>query len=381
MIFKNIVRELYKKYCNQKVSNVFGTKHKQRVLISYITLPFRRKSLSHTNFYEVISAAKIFNELGYVVDVIHYQGRIPKLEKYHVIYGFGDVFKEYFESGLYGKRTIYYGAGMHVCHQNTATLKRVSDVFKEKGVWLTKSARYVDKAWTHQTMLVDGIISLGNEECANTYRKHYAGPVISLPAPFFKTIDAYDLLNNRDEGARKRYLWFGSGGLVHKGLDLCLDFFKNRPDLTLHICGNIESEKDFSSFYSYELYQLPNVFTHGFVKIDSLEFRDILNLCSFIIYPSCSEGGSPSVLTCIGNGALVPVITKDTSISTGNEIVIEDLNVNAIEKSINYSQTLTYAEVLELQEKNLSYVLNKHNQAVYFDKLSISIRSLLSGKV
>jgi glycosyltransferase involved in cell wall biosynthesis len=365
----------------RRVCNVYKKSYRKKVLISYIVSPFRKKSLSHTNFYEVTSAAKIFDELGYVVDVIYYQGKIPKLEEYDVIYGFGDVFQEYFESGLWGKKTIYYGAGMHVCHQNTATLKRVKDVYKEKGIWLAKSARYVEKNWSHQTILVDGIIALGNEECAKTYRKYYDGKIISLPAPFFKVIDADSVLKNRSRGANKSYLWFGSGGLVHKGLDLCLDFFKKRPDLTLHICGNIESEIDFLEAYKDELYQLPNILTHGFLQINSISFKEVLSLCSFVIFPSCSEGGGPAVLTSIGNGALIPIITKETSISTGNEIVIDNLSLNAISKAIEYSQNLTNESVLELQKNNLRYVLNEHNQEIYFVKLKKAIEEILSDEM
>ena len=384
--FKKILPRKIKKliksaFYERMVRNAYGRSFQKKVLISYIVLPFHKKSLSHTNFYEVVSAARVFDELGYSVDVIHYDGTVPKLENYDVLYGFGDVFQKYFESGLRGAKTIYYGAGMHVCHQNTATLRRVKDVYKEKKVWLAKSARFVEKTWSHQTMLVDGIIALGNDECAKTYRKYYDGKIISLPAPFFKTIDADSVLKERSESANKSYLWFGGGGLVHKGLDLCLEFFKKRPDLTLHVCGDIESELDFLEVYKTELYQLPNIFTHGFVQINSSKFKEILGLCSFVISPSCSEGGAPAVLTSIGNGALIPVITKETSISTGNEIVIDGYNLKCIEKSIDYSQALADDSIIELQEKNLRYVLKEHNQEIYFYKLKKAIEDILYNEM
>jgi len=362
---------------NSSISNVFKREHDKSVLISYITAPFTAKSFFHTNYYEATSAAKIFDELCYTVDVINYNEKIPPLDKYDVIYGFGDVFQEYFDSGFTQKKTIYYGTGMHVCHQNTATLKRVKDVFKKKGVWLTKSSRFVKNSWTHQTSLVDAIIALGNDACAKTYRQHYDGEIFSLPAPFYKTMDAHNILLNRHHGADKSYLWFGSSGLVHKGLDLCLEYFKTRADLNLHICGIDMSEVDFINTYRIELYELPNIHVHGFVNIESESFKQILLSCSFAILPSCSEGGGASVLTAIGNGALVPIITRETSISTGNEIQIHELTVTGIANAIALSEELDPVSILNLQKANLEYVLLEHNQQVYYENLKKHIMKIL----
>lgn len=369
---------IYHLFLNRMIEDLFNKNHDKRVLISYITAPFRKQSLAHTNYYEVTTAARVFDELGYLVDIIHYEGAIPDLGKYDVIYGFGDVFQEYFESGYHNKKTIYYGAGMHVCHQNSISLKRVKDVYRKKGEWLAKSARFVEKTWTHQTMLVDGIIALGNEQCAETYRKHYDGKIYGLPAPYFQTVDPDKVLASRHKSANRKYLWFGSSGLIHKGLDLCLEFFKTRPDLTLHICGNIYSETQFVKAYNQELFELPNIIVHGFVDVGSEMFAEILGTCSFVIFPSCSEGGSPSVLTAIGNGALIPIITKESSVSTGNEIWIEDFTVAAISKSVEYSQLLSQEKILELQLLNLNHVKKINSTSKYYENLKVIIKELLN---
>ena len=373
-----IIVYFYNFYKNASLENLYNKKHKKKVLISYITIPFKKQSLSHSNYYEATAAAKIFDELGYVVDVMHYEGKVPDLNKYDVIYGFGDVFQKYFESGLNNKKTIYYGAGMHVCHQNTTSLNRVKDVYKKKGEWLAKSARFVEKTWTHQTSLVDGIIALGNEECAKTYRRHYESRVYSLSAPYFQTLDPKKVLASRVESANKGYFWFGGSGLIHKGLDLCLDFFKSRPNLTLHVCGNIYSEPQFVKAYHYELFELPNVIVHGFIDIGSDNFSKVLSSCSFVIFPSCSEGGSPSVLTAIGNGALIPIITRESSVSTGHELWIEDFTLEAIAKVVEYSQSLTPEQIRELQILNLNYVQKENSQSEYYENLKVAIKELLN---
>jgi hypothetical protein len=374
--FVKKIYEFYRK--RKKIKNYFKTQHSKNALLSYIIHPFIiGQCFSHTNYFEAMSHAKILNELGYNVDVINYdyQGKID-FSKYDLLVGFGDAFNQYFESGINKKiTTIYYGTGMHVCHQNHATLKRLKDVYLKRGVWLGKSIRYVEKCWTYQTYLVDAMIILGNEVNVESYKMFYDGKIFNIPAPFYKVIDAYEILKNSKNA--KSFLWFGSSGLIHKGLDLLLDFFSKRPDLRLHICGPIENESDFKKIYYKELNETPNIITHGFVDIRSEKFKKILEDCAFLIFPSCSEGGSPSVITAVGNGALIPIITKETTVSTGYEIWIEDFTVEAIEKAVNKALSLTDQEILELRKKNLEYVLKNHTTDVYYQKLKEAYTDIL----
>lgn len=381
MIASIFLRKIYSIYINRFIKNFFESDYNKKVLISYITKPFRNENKGHTNNFEVISAAKIFHELGYQVDVMYYEGTPPKLGGYDVIYGFGDVFQEYFESGLSGIKTIYYGAGMHVAHQNTATLNRIKDVYNKRHVWLAKSSRFVEKNWSHQTCLVDSIIALGDDSCKSTYEKYYDGIVYSLPAPFYKTLNAVDILKNRSTDAHKSFLWFGSSGLIHKGLDLCLDYFSTRPDLTLHICGDIFSEPDFVKVFDEELFSLSNIIVHGFVGVDSKEFKEILSSCSFVISPSCSEGGSPSVLTAIGNGALIPIITHESSVSTGNEIFIDSFDFSGIEKAVLQAELYSEYEIHELMTENLKVVMDNNSQDVYYSNLNKIISRIINHEM
>ncbi len=367
---------------NQLISNYFKKNHQKYALLSYILTPFKKDSLSHTSFFEAQSWAKILDELGYNVDIVDYRNtKNLDLSKYDLICGFGDVFQRVFESINHNNiQTIYYGAGMHVCHQNTTSLQRVKDAYIKKGVWLGKSARFVEKTWTHQTALVDGIIALGNEVCADSYRKYYEGIVYSLPAPFYETQNGENIIRQRGSASKQHYLWFGSSGLIHKGLDLCLDYFSQNHDIFLHICGPIENEKEFIDVYKKELFQSPNIKLYGFIDIASKEFETILTMCSFIIFPSCSEGGSPSTLTVIGNGGLIPIITKETTIETGHEIWIEGFNYESVDKAIKQSQELSFEEVKEMQYKNLNFVKTNHTQEIYYQQLKTNIQNILGSR-
>lgn len=364
---------------SRQIHNYFNTKYTKKALLSYIVNPFKKTSLRHTNYYEAIAWGKILNELGYQVDVIQYNLCPSSLDlsQYDLICGFGDVFQHYFEGKNNNAITIYYATGMHVCHQNNATLQRVKNVHSKKGVWLGKSARFVEKTWSHQTTLVDGIIALGNNICKESYKKHYDGVVFSLPAPFYKTLDANLILNNKTSNSNRNFLWFGSSGLVHKGLDLLLDYFSKNKNLTLHICGPIMKEEDFVKVYQKELFESKNIINHGFINIQGDQFRKILESCYFVIFPSCSEGGAASVLTAIGNGGLIPIITKETTISTGYEIFIGTLDDNGIENAIREAISLDEGELLMLAKENLDFVLQNHSQGNYKDKLKFAITNIL----
>ena len=383
---KNFIFELLPKelrflilqfFYNKIVKNHFNTNYKKRALLSYILLPFSKDSLSHTNFFEARSWARVLNELGYVVDIIDYRNEKEiDISKYNLICGFGNVFQRVFESEKSSKiRTITYGTGMHVFHQNLVSLKRVKDVHRKKGVWLGKSARLVEKTWTHNTLLVDGIISLGNQIAANSYRKYYNGLVLALPAPFYKTQNAENIIRQRKTKSLKHYLWFGSSGLIHKGLDLCLDYFVNNKDIFLHICG--PTEEEFMKAYHVELFESPNIKFYGFVDIKTKNFEDLLKTCSFCVFPSCSEGGAPALLTVIGNGGLIPIITKETGVETGHQIWIDGFDYKSIEAAINSSKELSFKEVQDLQYKNYYYVENNHSQEQYFKLLKNSIKEIL----
>lgn len=376
----NLLKRMISKYLNnQIITNFYKTNYTRRALLSYITSPFKKDSLSHTNYFEAQSWAKILHELGYIVDVIHYENsKKIDLSKYDLICGFGDVFQHYFENIKNTKtKTIYYATGMHVCHQNHATLTRIKDVYEKKQIWLGKSARFVEKTWTHQTSLVDGIIALGNEVCADSYRKYFDGHVYALPATFYKTFDAEIIINQRTDESKKHYLWFGSSGLIHKGLDLCLEYFVNNQDVYLHVCGPIENEPEFVATYKKELFETPNIKTYGFVDIQSKEFEYILINCSFSIFPSCSEGGAVSVLTTIGNGGLIPIITKETTINTGHEIWIDGLNYENIDRVIKKSKEFPSNVIRKMQHENQKIVLQKYSQEKYYNELRKNIQTIL----
>jgi len=86
----------------------------------------------------------------------------------------------------------------------------------------------------------DCAIILGNDFTRSTYAyAHKPFYRIPISAP-----TVYPGPTARTRACRRSFLWFGSGGLVHKGLDLVLEAFAQMPDFYLTVCGPVNEEKD-----------------------------------------------------------------------------------------------------------------------------------------
>ena len=153
------------------------------------------------------------------------------------------------------------------------------------------------------------------------------------------------------EQCRKHFLWFSSSGLVHKGLDLALEAFKALPECHLTICAPIEGEKDFLSAYYEELYETPNITTIGWVDIDSEQFREIANSCVAIVHLSCSEGGAPSIKTCMHAG-LIPMVSYESGVDVHDfGFCLSDCSIENIKDAISIISTLSNDELEEKTSK------------------------------
>ena len=135
-----------------------------------------------------------------------------------------------------------------------------------------ESSRFIYKDWPLQHQAADWIILHGDNFAKSTYRENN---VLNIHAPVFIKEQNKNILVNEWSIKRQNYLWFGSSGAIHKGLDLVLDAFHNLKDVNLHICGNIESEERFFEHYKTSLNNNANINYYGYVDIntDLLFFR------------------------------------------------------------------------------------------------------------
>lgn len=364
------------------LKNVFKSNFKKHVLLAYITDPFTiGLNYTHSNLMECFTAAEIFNALGYTVDVVDFNlNKQINYSKYDIIYGMGHVLENSFK---YTKNKniirIFYATGCNTIYSNIATTLRVREFGMERGKLLLNSSRLTQFSQHAQTLLSEAVIVLGNDDNFQTYlmydsdKKRYH----KINAFYY---DVYDInISIKDfSKAKKHFLWFGSSGLVHKGLDILLELFSKNDHIILHICGANKREKEFFEYYDDILSKSNNIINHGFVNIESSEFKSIMDTCAFVIFPSVSEGGSPAILNTIANGGLIPIITKLTGLDLNNYgWVIDRAEINLVQHAINESLKLDENELKDKSKKIKTHVRSLYTLKNYKENLELIIKKIL----
>ncbi|GEM_PF-557724 len=375
---------LYGRYQNGRiVKNFFKTSFSKNVLICYITDPFRQgATLSHTNMAESLQIAEAFQALGYNCDIMnHDSGRKASYDKYDIIFGFGEVFKKSFYFSGKDIKRIYYGTGKHPYFSNAATIKRGLEVKAKKGRFLIESLRLVREDYLLQTTAVDALMIVGGEKEAATYRKYTNLPIYNIDVSFFKVQDPAEIVKGKDfSQAKKHFLFFSGGGLIHKGLDLLLEAFAKADDLHLHICASIDAESRFQEAYRHELYDNERIHTYGFISVESETFKKLLHECAFVILPSCSEGKPTSVINAVGNGGLIPMLTDAASIDLeALTIPISGLSVTAITQSLNRAQSFTDDELREMSAQIGELVSQECTIENYGRNMQANLQKIISS--
>ena len=382
-MIKNILLNIYfTKRKNEFLKNTFNTNFQRHVLLVYITSAFDRKSrYSHSNLWECKIAGEIFRDLGFNVDVINYNTlKLPDIKKYTVIYGMGETFEKLFSKKENNQLFINYATGCNPIWSNIETVKKLRTFYNKSNKLLPESSRLINHTQHLQILLSDKVIVLGNDFVKNTYLSFddKSERYENLNAFYFDfhNISIKDKIFSK---CRKNFLWFGSAGALHKGLDLCLDYFAEHPELNLHICGlNVESEKRFVEYYHKELFDLPNIHYHGFLKLDSETLKEILTKCGFVIFPSVSEGGAVSLLNVVANGALLPIYSKSTGVPFENYgVEINSINIESLKTAISKALILDEIEFFQRSETLQKFVREKFNIDEYKNNLKVIISNTL----
>lgn len=317
------------------------------VLISYIKdiddlrVPLGELPTSHTHHLELRCMAETFVALGYRVDAIDYRNLAFVPDRPYAF--FIDARRNMQRLAPYLNadciRVMHLDTA-HILYQNFAEAERLLDLQRRRGV--TLQARRSERVNLGIENADCGMM-LGNRFTFDTWR--YAGkPIYRLfipslarfPTPGDKTFSE----------CRRRFLWLGSYGLVHKGLDLVLEAFAAMGDAELIVCGAIDGEPDFVRAYRTELYETPNIRTIGWVDVTGPIFRELTRSSVGLIYPSCSEGQAGAVATCMHAG-LIPVISRESGVDVqcGQGIVLDRCTVETVTAAVRDIMTRSPAEL------------------------------------
>lgn len=353
---------------------------KGTVLLSYIIDPFMvddesQISNSHTHHWESYLIAKAFLQMGYAVDVISYlDERFAPQKNYAVFLAARTNFERI--AKLLNKDCIKIAHldTSHWLFNNAAVLKRSLQVQQSRGVSLA-SFKFIEYNWAIE--YADYATVLGNQFTVDTY-SYAIKPVFRIP---ISSCNLYPWTPEKDfDLCRNSFLWFGSKGFVHKGLDLVLVAFVKMPDCHLYVCGPIDDEPGFQQAFDRELYKTPNIHTLGWVDVDSDAFLDVSRKCIGLVYPSCAEGGGGSVIQCMHAG-IVPLVTPESSVDISDEygVVLEEFTVKEVEEKVRMLSSLQSDELAQMSRKSWEFARANHTRERFFEVFKKRMQTIISN--
>ncbi len=348
------------------------------VLLAYILDPFllakgEEINLGHTHHFESTLLAQSYLDLGYDVDVISYLNRdfVPKKDyaiyinaREHFVYVSQRLNKDCIK--------IVHLDTAHFLFNNFAAYKRLLDLQSRRGA--TVEMRVILAAnWAIENC--DYATLLGNSFTLSTYG-YWPKQIFPLPIPTPYLPNAPTDKNY--DACRKKFLWFGSRGMVHKGLDLALEAFAKLPEFNLTVCGPVALEPRFTKTYHKELYQTPNITTVGWVDVTSSQFSNITDNCIGLLYPSCAEGQAGAVITCMQAG-LIPVVSYESGVDVNDYgIILKDCSVEQIIQAVTELSRQTESELREMSEKCVAYCRANHVGEHYLQENKKIINKILA---
>ena len=340
-----------------------GASDRGRAVLSYIIDPVLGDGASiehsHTHFWESRQIAVTLAELGMTVDCVHWTNGeyVPEGEVDLLI----DV-RTNLEQWAPHHPQARKVAHLDTCHHrfnNEAQMERHRALTERRGVNLQPFKLMPE---TRGIETCDLATYLGNSITRASY--DFADkPMTRIPV----SVPQQYAWQERDwERARRRFVWFGSGGLVHKGLDLVLETFAKSPDLELLVCGPIDRERDFERHYQRELYRTPNINTLGWLDVLSPSFLRQLKGVGGLVYPSCAEGGGASALTCMHAG-IVPLLTPEASVDLEEDrgVVLRDLSIDGLKSAVETFSQRAPSELQAISRNAWSWSREHHTRDVF----------------
>lgn len=336
--------------------NVNKTNFKKNCLLMYITEPFYTgESHSHQNQKQVVEIARIISSFGYNVDVIDYNNdRIFLNKNYDLVFdlypGFNLIYQNHMNLGC---KVIAYLTGSNLSFAKKQERIRIDNLFKRKGktLKLRRTEGAIDLSYQEMKKM-SAVFFMGNSYNWKTYTEFNIKKVYFIKNCGYKFDDIKK--NRRD---KRNFLFLGSYGQVHKGLDLLLEVFAEKNfNFNLYICSSFKEEKDFCTLYEKELFCTKNIYPVGFLDIYSNKFKELLEICRFLILPSCSEGLAGSVLTGMSAG-LIPIVSKECGFEDDEVIHLKDCELDTIK-----------AAVLQYGNKNEAWYIEEEAKAIQIVK-------------
>lgn len=369
----------YKSRFFSKIVTLVPHKHsKGNVLISYITHPFYLKEndlafYSHTNQWECKQIANTWVKHGYNVDIIDWDNStfLPKKD-YLFFIDIHSNMKRIAPILRKDCKKILHITGSHWRFQNDAENKRLLALKERKGITLQPRRKVPSSLGIEYA---DCATILGNKFTQETFA--YSGKNL-YPIPLSTTVQFPFFENKEFDKIRKKFLWFGSSGMVHKGLDLVLDTFSELPEYHLTVCGPVKQESDFEKAYHKELYNTPNILTLGLIDVRSNQFLKVITENIGLVYPSCSEGQSGSVITCLHAG-LIPIISYESGVDIDDfGLLLKKCSLDEIKDSIKMVSNYSEGKLKTMSNKAWQYAREHHTREKFSESYDQFVNKIIT---
>lgn len=364
-------------YSDRMVSLKSHNGYKGNVLLAYILEPFLLRpgepvSNKHTHDWESLQIGKTFQDLGYAVDVIDYRNHqfIPK-KNYSFFVSARSYFQQISQKLNPDCIKIVHLETSHFLFNNTAAYKRNLDLQQRRGITMT-SLKWIQPNWAIEHADIATI--KGNQFTVDTYA--YA------KKPFFQTRNPAVVSlpwpdNKKFDDCRNNYMWLGSDGLVHKGLDLVLEAFAGMPDHHLTVCGPVQQDKRFEKAYYKELYETPNIYTHGWLDVGSEAFIDITGKCIGLVYPSCAEAQAGAVINCLQAG-LIPIISYESGVDVDDfGVILRGCSILEIQETVKRVSAYPEEKLKIMARTAWEYARNYHSRERFEEEYKQIIQTII----
>jgi|CXWL01.1.fsa_nt_gi glycosyltransferase involved in cell wall biosynthesis len=352
---------------------------KGNVLLSYMTNAYRLKPdepipTTHNRIWEAFQFAKTFVDLGYTVDVYSYLNKKFSVTKEYAV--FIDVEDNMARLAPVLPKDcikIFCITTAHPLFHNAAEANRLLALQRRKGVTLPGRRFFLKPHLGVE--FADCCIIKGNDFTANTYQ-YAQKPFYRIP-PSSSAWCTWPVEEDVEQ-RRTRFVWFGSTGMVHKGLDLVLEAFAEMPEVHLTVCGPIDSEPDFLEAYRKELYHTPNIEVVGWLDINSPQFDKVMRSCIGSVFCSCSEGGGGTVIDTMHAG-LIPIVSYESSVDV-NEfgVLLKQATVREIQEAVRMVSRKPADELVRRMKQARAYAQANHTPKRYAEVYGEVIQTILA---
>lgn len=308
-------------------------KEQKRILLCYLDYESASIRVSgnvfHSNIQEFFQIIQVLMRLDFVIDICANDAArawpVIQQQSYDFIMGFGNVFREACRNNPRACSILYitenpYEIALAKEQERIAYFCQRHSVDKREITTHLRSGIFYQKG---DTLSADVIITLGDETVYNSNTNIYK----LYPTALLNTTYQH---NNLQKNACK-FLVFGAGGIICKGIDLLIEIFQKHADWTLYICGGQVTDE------LHKLgYKVPaNVIDCGFVNVNSEKFCQLASECTWSVLPSCSEGTSTSTITCMYHG-LIPIISTECGLTDFSDgcILLKNCTLETIERTL-----------------------------------------------